>query len=172
MIYVWYIFGITKIQIFVKSVIISLKICWLKKWHLIEKELSRNIDHERNFSHSFNHGYLMFSAESVDGTEPWSTEYIHRSWGLTHFGQVTPYGVMGLGQHWFRLWLVAWRHQAITRTNVDHQYGTEAFTRGHFCWISTSKLHLKTKHLKPQPHLPRDKQLISFGAMTSAVLNY
>ena len=24
------------------------------------------------------------------------------------------------GQHWFRLWLVAWRQQAITWTNVDH----------------------------------------------------
>ena len=23
------------------------------------------------------------------------------------------------GQHWLRLWLAAWRHQAITRTNVD-----------------------------------------------------
>ena len=39
--------------------------------------------------------------------------------GLTHCGLVTPYGGMDLGQHWFREWLVAWRHQAITRTNVD-----------------------------------------------------
>ena len=32
---------------------------------------------------------------------------------------VTPYGDIDLGQHWLRLWLVAWQHQAITWTNVD-----------------------------------------------------
>ena len=38
---------------------------------------------------------------------------------LTHWGLVTPYGDRDLGQHWLRQWLVAWRHQAITWTNVD-----------------------------------------------------
>ena len=38
---------------------------------------------------------------------------------LTHCGLVTLYGDMELGQHWLRKWLVAWRHQAITWTNVD-----------------------------------------------------
>ena len=38
---------------------------------------------------------------------------------LTHCGLVTPYGDMDLCRHWFRLWLVAWWHQAITWTNVD-----------------------------------------------------
>ena len=37
---------------------------------------------------------------------------------LTHWGLVMPYGDNDLGQHWFRQWLVAWRHQAITWTNV------------------------------------------------------
>ena len=37
-----------------------------------------------------------------------------RPWGL-----VTPFGDIDLGQHWLRKWLVAWRHQAITWTNVD-----------------------------------------------------
>ena len=37
----------------------------------------------------------------------------------THWGLVTPYGDVDLGQHWLRYWLVAWRHQAITWTNVD-----------------------------------------------------
>ena len=32
---------------------------------------------------------------------------------------MTPYGDMGLGQHWLRLWLIAWQHKAITWTNVD-----------------------------------------------------
>ena len=38
---------------------------------------------------------------------------------LTHCGLMTPYGDKDLGQHWLRQWLVAWRHQAITWTNVD-----------------------------------------------------
>ena len=38
---------------------------------------------------------------------------------LTNCGRVTPYGALGFGQHCFRLWLVTWRHQAITRTNGD-----------------------------------------------------
>ena len=29
------------------------------------------------------------------------------------------YDSIELGQHWLRQWLVAWRHQAITWTNVD-----------------------------------------------------
>ena len=32
---------------------------------------------------------------------------------------MTPCGDRDLGQHWLRLWLVAWQHQAITWTNVD-----------------------------------------------------
>ena len=36
-----------------------------------------------------------------------------------HCGLVTPYGDLDLGQHWLRQWIVAWRHQAITWTNVD-----------------------------------------------------
>ena len=38
---------------------------------------------------------------------------------LTHCGLATPYGTKDLGQHWLRLWLVAWQHQAITWTNAD-----------------------------------------------------
>ena len=38
---------------------------------------------------------------------------------LTHCGLVTPYGDSDPGQHWLRYWLVSWRHQAITWTNVD-----------------------------------------------------
>ena len=52
------------------------------------------------------------------------TEFVFRIYtrrglqGLTHSDLVTPYGNGGLGQHWFRQWLVAWRHQAIAWTNV------------------------------------------------------
>ena len=43
---------------------------------------------------------------------------------------MTPYGVGDFGQQWFRQWLVAWRHQAVTWTNVDLQLGR-------FCGITT-----------------------------------
>ena len=38
---------------------------------------------------------------------------------LTHWSLVTPFDDIDLGQYWRRLWLVAWRHQSITWTNVD-----------------------------------------------------
>ena len=38
---------------------------------------------------------------------------------LTHWVKVMPYGNNYLRQHWLRLWLVAWQHQAITWTNFD-----------------------------------------------------
>ena len=43
---------------------------------------------------------------------------------------MTPYGVGDFGQQWFRQWLVAWRHQAVTWTSVDLQLGR-------FCGITT-----------------------------------
>ena len=43
---------------------------------------------------------------------------------VTYCGQVTSYVDNHLGQYWLRLWLVAWRHQAIYWTNVDFQLMT------------------------------------------------
>ena len=37
----------------------------------------------------------------------------------THHGPATPRYDIDLRQLWFRWWLVVWRHQVITRTNVD-----------------------------------------------------
>ena len=49
-----------------------------------------------------------------------SGECYSKYWeALTLFGLVTPYGDINVGQHWFRYWLVAWRHQAIIWTNID-----------------------------------------------------
>ena len=42
-----------------------------------------------------------------------------RSLSLSYCGLVTSYAVIGLHQHWFRYWLVVWRHQVITLANVD-----------------------------------------------------
>ena len=38
---------------------------------------------------------------------------------LTHWGLVTPFGVICLCHHWLRYLLFAWRHKVLTWTNVD-----------------------------------------------------
>ena len=38
---------------------------------------------------------------------------------LTHSDLVMRYGINDLSVNWLRLWLVAWRYQAISWTNVD-----------------------------------------------------
>ena len=48
-----------------------------------------------------------------------SREHVFDDYTLTFCGLVTPFGDIYLRQHWLRLWLVAWWHQAITWTNVD-----------------------------------------------------
>ena len=48
-----------------------------------------------------------------------SPQWVEVCTALTHCGLVTSYGDIDLRQLWHRQWLVAWRHQAITWTNVD-----------------------------------------------------
>ena len=43
----------------------------------------------------------------------------HCDMRLTHWGLVTPYDDIDMGQHWLQQWLAAWRHQAINRTNIE-----------------------------------------------------
>ena len=38
---------------------------------------------------------------------------------FSHCAPTTSYGNVGHGQHWLRLWLVVWWHQAITWTDID-----------------------------------------------------
>ena len=68
--------------------------------------------------------WLGADQETADYLNYWWLVYgrIYASLGLnelTHWGLVTPFGDLDLGQRWLRYWLVAWRHQAITWTNVD-----------------------------------------------------
>ena len=64
----------------------------------------------------FNHSLTTPYSPHRHPTPPLVIFVLHT---LTHWGLVTPYGDRDLGQHWLRRWLVAWRHQAITWTNVD-----------------------------------------------------
>ena len=65
------------------------------------------------------------------GTDQATNHYLNQWWldywriyaslvlnELTHCGLVTSCGI-DLGQHWIKLWLLGWCHQAITWTNID-----------------------------------------------------
>ena len=51
-------------------------------------------------------------------SEPMLTQFTRGRW-VYHCGLVTPCHNIDLGQHRFRWWLGAWKHQAMTWTNVD-----------------------------------------------------
>ena len=62
----------------------------------------------------------------------------------------TPCGINNQCQHWFKKWLAAWRHQAITWTNADIHVLSIGLLGTNFSQIlfaiqefSTSKMHLK-----------------------------
>ena len=99
--------------------------------------------------------------------------YLQISWAggimvistLTHRPLVTPYGDRDLGQLWPRYWLVAWRHQAITWTNVDSST-LKSYNGIHpraLSWedlkINTNKGRMKFEFSKSHPDLPGTNEL-------------
>ena len=54
---------------------------------------------------------------------------------LNHYGLVTPYGVIDLGQHWLGQWLVAWRHQSMMTSSNGNIFRVT----GHL-WIPRTKV--------------------------------
>ena len=82
---------------------------------------------------------------------------------LTNSGLVTPYGDIDLCQHWFRQCLAAWRHQAITCTNVDLVRSIDIHTRAilqEVTWPSITWISVKT-YPKFHSNLPGGKELIT-----------
>ena len=84
---------------------------------------------------------------------------------LTHWGLVTPFGDIDLGQHRLRWWLDALRHQAITWTNVD--LSSVRSTVIHLRAISSevpqppfAKVSLKITYLKLNWNLPGANELM------------
>ena len=84
---------------------------------------------------------------------------------LTHCDLVTPYGGRDPGQHWFRQWLGAWRHQDITWTNID--LSSLRFCDVHLRAISLEisqpsviKINLKNIFLRFYWNLPEADELI------------
>ena len=68
------------------------------------------------------------------------------------------------GQHWLKLWLVAWRHQAIIWTNVDSS--SLQPNDIHLTTVSQepviTKINLKSNFVKFYLHLPGATELIDW----------
>ena len=98
----------------------------------------------------------------------WYTKYFNFdkcSILLTHWGLVTPYGNKDLCHHWLRQWLVAWRHQAITWTNVDLSSvrSSDIHLRASSQDIpqpSITEIIWKTKYLKCHSNFPGANELM------------
>ena len=97
--------------------------------------------------------YLILFSNSVESQLMLQNTIMLWEYVVTHCSLVTPYGDRDLGQQWLRLWLVAWRHQAITWTNVD--WSSVKSSDIHIRAISQempqssiSKIHLKITYIK------------------------
>ena len=89
---------------------------------------------------------------------------------LTHFGLVTPYGDIDLGQHWLRQWHVVWRHQAITWANIDSSSVKTSDTHLRALWKDITQPPMARISLKIiifHPNLLATYELINFNATTN-----
>ena len=85
----------------------------------------------------------MFSSnKNVVGNRPQGLHHLNLGRDdLIRCGLVTSYCDIGLGQHWLRRWLTAWRNQAITWTNLtqdDWHPSPCNFTKFATCVAKTS----------------------------------
>ena len=83
---------------------------------------------------------------------------------------MTPYVDRDLGQLWLRQWLVAWRHQAITWTNVDlSTLRSYAIHPRALSWedlkLHTNKIRMKFEFLKSHPALPGSNELTHWSCV-------
>ena len=107
--------------------------------------------------------------EGVPGSHCWGYYLSHSCqdtaiWEfLTHCGLVKPYAIRDLGQHWFRLGLAAWQHQAIPWNNVNSS--SIGFWGAHPRPISGSAQEVNLQYglenyiLKWPPHFPGVNEL-------------
>ena len=85
--------------------------------------------------------------------------------GLIQWSLTPPYGAIGLGQHWLRWRLAAWRNQNITQTNIDLAW--VRFTDIHHRTIAWERIEslmykicLKITNLRYHSNLPGVNELI------------
>ena len=122
---------------------VSFRIIWI--------QLCKHYKHRDYIVYGLSQWVFMFQcnviSQSVNPWTEWSVTQHHPSWffnfnpsqilaknnkiitHFTHCGLATPLGDNGLSQHWLRKWLLAWRHQVITWTNV-HLSSVRSF--GHY----------------------------------------
>ena len=129
------------------------------------------------------HGYTLMvpitGHRLINYTQIWmsNTGELKPTHGSTHCGPVMPYGDRDLGQHWLRWWLVAWRHQAITWTNVD--WSSVKSSDIHIRAISQempqssiTKICLKITNLKFHWNFPGANELTHCGPVPLVTRNF
>ena len=95
-----------------------------------------------------------------------------------HWGLMMPYGDRDLGQHWLRQWLVAWRHQAITWTNVDlssvrfsYSNHQRVIPQGK-TWSSITEISLKISNLNFDSNFPGANELMNKSTLVEVMALY
>ena len=66
---------------------------------------------------------------------------------------------MNISKHWFKYWLAAWRHQAITWSNVDLSSVGSCAIHPMAIALEMTAAHLKFTHLKLKAHPPGNNEL-------------
>ena len=118
--------------------------------------------HGGNFIH---HTWKLYSIPLYDGRSLKGYMIIFTLHILTHWDLLTPFGDINMGQNWLSKGLVAWRHQAITWTNVD--LSSVRSSGIHLSAISWeiparpqfTKISLTITYLKLNWNLPRANEL-------------
>ena len=81
-------------------------------------------------------------------------------WINLYFSLICPNNSTDLSQHWFRQWLVAWRHQAISWTNVELRLSSSFPMQLH---RKCRRYYGQNYHLKlflqNFMHLPKDNEI-------------
>ena len=117
--------------------------------------------------HYLNHCWIIISevlSHSLEKNFTWNALDLYCWYQFENCGLVMPNGDIDLGQHWFRKWLVAWWHQAITWTNVD--LSSSRSKDNHLMAISQDKpqpsiteFSLKITYINFLSNLPGDNEL-------------
>ena len=156
-------FRVSKRDVFVRR---KSKVIWKNKTKqktgkTVQKPLSR-LD-EFRATPLYIHIFLtQICQECTDISIPYDNLFLSRC--LTHCDLVTPYGDIDQVQHWLKQWLVAWRHQAITLTNVDSSLVLSNDIRlgeisQHIAQPSIIKIASKKVHLKSYSNPPGVNEL-------------
>ena len=114
------------------------------------------------FQINFNFNSFLFSLKKIRSTYPQNRGHLFRPKCVNSilFNSLWLSDAIrrsNLGQHWIRLWLVAWRHQPISRISIDLSSVRSCAIYQKAIALEmlmkmVPKLHLKTVLIKSKPH--------------------